>query len=212
MSSHRTMPSRGGGSDTTTLAHHARGSRKPCQQCQDARRIRIGGAGCFSGGPLAGLLQAAEGPPASRSKGRARSVVLFYLFGGPSHIDTFDMKPHAPVEIRGEFRPIATSVPGVDICEHLPGLAAGCTGPASSGRFPTPITATIPMRSSPDRSAKTPSTIWEMRTPGGPTNLELAQSAITWAWAVTTSRVMSTYRPSPAIAKACTARGRTAGI
>ena len=45
------------------------------------------------------------------------------LFGGPSHLDMFDMKPEAPAEIRGEFRPIATSVPGLQICEHLPRLA-----------------------------------------------------------------------------------------
>src|SRR5262249_37939601 len=45
------------------------------------------------------------------------------LIGGPSHIDTFDMKPNAPVEIRGEFRPIQTSLPGLRICEHLPRTA-----------------------------------------------------------------------------------------
>jgi hypothetical protein len=55
--------------------------------------------------------------------GRARSVILLDLFGGPSHIDTFDPKPDTPPEIRGEFRPIATSVPGVQVCEHLPRLA-----------------------------------------------------------------------------------------
>jgi hypothetical protein len=55
--------------------------------------------------------------------GRARSVILLDLFGGPSHLDTLDMKPGAPPEIRGEFRPIATSVPDVQICEHLPRLA-----------------------------------------------------------------------------------------
>jgi hypothetical protein len=54
---------------------------------------------------------------------RAKSVVLFNLFGGPSHIDMFDMKPEAPVEIRGEFQPIVTSLGGVQICEHLPKLA-----------------------------------------------------------------------------------------
>jgi hypothetical protein len=56
--------------------------------------------------------------------GRAKSVILLDLFGGPSHIDTFDLKPDAPAEIRGEFKPIATSLPGVQICEHLPQLAS----------------------------------------------------------------------------------------
>ncbi len=54
---------------------------------------------------------------------RAKSVLFLFLFGGPSHLDTFDPKPEAPDECRGEFRPIDTSVPGVRICEHLPQLA-----------------------------------------------------------------------------------------
>ena len=54
---------------------------------------------------------------------RAKSVLFLFLFGGPSHLDTFDPKPEAPDECRGEFRPIDTSVSGVQICEHLPGMA-----------------------------------------------------------------------------------------
>jgi hypothetical protein len=53
----------------------------------------------------------------------AKSVIMVWLWGGPSHLDTFDMKPDAPVEYRGPFEPIATSVPGVHVCELLPGLA-----------------------------------------------------------------------------------------
>jgi hypothetical protein len=49
-----------------------------------------------------------------------KSVILIWLRGGMSHIDSFDMKPSAPVEIRGEFNPIATNVPGIQICEYLP--------------------------------------------------------------------------------------------
>src|SRR5437870_12341234 len=45
---------------------------------------------------------------------------MVWLEGGPSQIDTYDMKPNAPVEIRGEFRPIRTNIPGMDICELLP--------------------------------------------------------------------------------------------
>jgi hypothetical protein len=48
------------------------------------------------------------------------AVILFYLGGGPSHLDMYDLKPNAPEEFRGEFRPIATRVPGIQICEHLP--------------------------------------------------------------------------------------------
>jgi hypothetical protein len=53
----------------------------------------------------------------------ADACILVFLNGGPSHLDMWDMKPDAPAEIRGEFRPIATTVPGVQLCEHLPRLA-----------------------------------------------------------------------------------------
>lgn len=56
--------------------------------------------------------------------GATRSCVLFILHGGPSQLDTFDMKPAAPAEVRGEFRPMSTRVPGMHITEHLPRLAA----------------------------------------------------------------------------------------
>lgn len=61
---------------------------------------------------------------ASTSRPRpARSTILVWLSGGASHLDTWDMKPDAPLGIRGEFRPIATSAPGIRLCEHLPLLA-----------------------------------------------------------------------------------------
>ncbi len=53
----------------------------------------------------------------------AKGVIMVLLPGGPTHLDSFDLKPDAPAEIRGEFRPIATNVPGIDICEHMPRLA-----------------------------------------------------------------------------------------
>ncbi|MBI5760146.1 MAG: DUF1501 domain-containing protein [Planctomycetales bacterium] len=55
--------------------------------------------------------------------GRAKNVILLYLFGGPSQLDTLDMKPLAPVEIRGTLQPIASSLSGLEICEHLPNMA-----------------------------------------------------------------------------------------
>ncbi len=79
--------------------------------------LRVGG-----GLAVAGFLRtpgrAAETRPAA-----ARSCILVYLLGGPPQLDTFDLKPDAPAEIRGPFRPIPTSVPGLQICEHLPRLA-----------------------------------------------------------------------------------------
>jgi hypothetical protein len=53
----------------------------------------------------------------------ARAVILLWLWGGPSHLDSFDMKPDAPLEYRGPFDPITTTVPGVHVCELFPGLA-----------------------------------------------------------------------------------------
>jgi hypothetical protein len=49
-----------------------------------------------------------------------RSCILIFYYGGPSHLDTFDPKPDAPAEVRGEYRTIATAVPGIRVCEHLP--------------------------------------------------------------------------------------------
>jgi len=60
----------------------------------------------------------------AKSGSHSKSVILVFLTGGPSHIDMFDMKPDAPVEIRGDFQPIDTRTPGLAICEHLPRLAA----------------------------------------------------------------------------------------
>ena len=65
-------------------------------------------------------LQANVGNP---SAARATSVLLLYMDGGPSHIDMFDLKPHAPAEIRGPVRPIDSSVPDVSVGDHLPMLA-----------------------------------------------------------------------------------------
>src|SRR5438105_8174484 len=60
----------------------------------------------------------ADAPPR-----RARACILLFMWGGPAQQDTWDMKPDAPVEVRGEFGSIPTTVPGLRICEHLPRLA-----------------------------------------------------------------------------------------
>src|SRR5579884_904686 len=61
--------------------------------------------------------------PLHRSFGRAKACILLYLYGAPSQLETFDMKPDAPVEIRGEFKPIRSRLPGLDVCELLPNAA-----------------------------------------------------------------------------------------
>jgi hypothetical protein len=86
--------------------------------------LRVGGLSLLglSVSDLARLRAFSAGPAAE--KRRRNACVFLFLFGGPSHIDLWDMKPAAPAEIRGAFRPAATSVPGIQICEHLPRLAA----------------------------------------------------------------------------------------
>jgi hypothetical protein len=59
----------------------------------------------------------------ARPRGRSRACILLFMWGGPAQQDTWDMKPDAPLEYRGEFQSIPTSVPGLRICEHLPRLA-----------------------------------------------------------------------------------------
>ncbi|MCA9098108.1 MAG: DUF1501 domain-containing protein, partial [Planctomycetaceae bacterium] len=55
--------------------------------------------------------------------GKAKRCIFLFMWGGPSHIDTWDPKPHAPDEIRGEFKTIATNVPGIDVSELLPNMS-----------------------------------------------------------------------------------------
>ncbi len=81
--------------------------------------LQVGYSGLIGLG-LSQFLGAAEAPKAKKPK----SVIVVFLTGAASHIDTFDPKPEAPVEIRGEFKPIATKVPGIQYAEHLPMLAA----------------------------------------------------------------------------------------
>ncbi|REK19570.1 MAG: DUF1501 domain-containing protein [Planctomycetota bacterium] len=57
------------------------------------------------------------------SFGRAKACILLFMWGGPAQQDTWDLKPHAPAEIRGEFTPISSRVPGIHVCEHFPHLA-----------------------------------------------------------------------------------------
>src|SRR5579871_1047805 len=86
--------------------------------CDGLSRRNFLKIGAFGAGlSLAGMLRAsaATAKPTSR-----KAAIMIYLPGGPSHIDMYDPKPEAPMEFRGEFKPIATNVPGVQICEHMP--------------------------------------------------------------------------------------------
>src|SRR6266851_5713265 len=84
--------------------------------------LQVGGIGLF-GLSLPGLLRANSRSAGPGHSSKADACILIFLNGGPSHLDMWDMKPAAPKEIRGEFKPIASSVPGIQLSEHLPRLA-----------------------------------------------------------------------------------------
>ena len=107
----------------------------PAQTCEGPTRrelMRIGSLG-LAGLHLPGFLasqKAANANPAVLDKykgarvwGNAKNVVMIFLQGGPSHIDIWDPKPEAPSNIRGEFKPIKTKIPGTHIGEHMPMMA-----------------------------------------------------------------------------------------
>lgn len=99
---------------------------RTCEGVSRRAILRAGGLSLFGGLVLNDAARAKGEPSVSgrtTRQGKVKSVILIDLFGGPSHIDMFDLKPDAPVEVRGEFSPIASSVPGLQVCEHLPKLA-----------------------------------------------------------------------------------------
>ena len=99
---------------------------KPRIQCRGpaSRRefLRVG-ASALGGLTLADLLAARASAGMNSTGTLPTSVILFWMWGGPSQVETFDPKPNAPSEYRGPFRPIATAVPGIEICELFPQLA-----------------------------------------------------------------------------------------
>ena len=84
--------------------------------------LRVGGAGLF-GLNMPRLLQAEESQSFRTAAASAKSVIFLFQWGGPSHVDTFDMKPNAPDGYRSHYKSIPTSVPGMRIVEHLPETA-----------------------------------------------------------------------------------------
>jgi hypothetical protein len=107
------------------------GAPRRCRGTISRRDVLQLGALSMAGLTLADVfrLQAAaaettgDSTSTASATGRPKSVIMIWMRGGPSHIDSFDMKPDAPAEIRGEFRPIATNLPGIQICEYMPLLS-----------------------------------------------------------------------------------------
>jgi len=122
--------------------------RRLCDGFTRRETLKAGALSLLGGAfNLPSLLWAEENRVARARPGKAKSVILLYLLGGAPTQDMFDLKPNAPDRIRGEFKPIATNVPGIQICEHLPRTAkwmhktalvrtvnhkAGCHNPLAS--------------------------------------------------------------------------------
>src|SRR6058998_108558 len=102
-----------------TIFANAPSGRRFCDGISRRNFLKIGALG-LGGLALPQLLQAET---KSGIRNSHKAVIMIYLPGGPPHQDMFDLKMDAPLEIRGEFKPIATNVPGIQICEHLPRLA-----------------------------------------------------------------------------------------
>jgi len=101
-------------------------TKSSIDQLRIARRscLQIGGLSLLGlTTPQLRSLQAATIAENPEQPARAKSCIFIFLFGGPSHIDLWDMKPTAPAEVRGEFSSINTATPGICVCEHLPRLA-----------------------------------------------------------------------------------------
>jgi hypothetical protein len=90
-----------------------------CDGIPRRRMLQIGALGAF-GLSLPNLLRAEQSGSLHSAARSKKSVILIWMHGGPSQLDTFDMKPDAPREYRGPFKPIASNLPGLDVCELLP--------------------------------------------------------------------------------------------
>ncbi len=108
-------------------AEHAGAARRARLQPADKDTIRVGSRRWFVQTGLAGIagltlpdLLRLEARANGTNKSRRKSVIIFWLSGGPSHLDTWDPKPDAPIETRGPFDTIPTKTPGLRFCEHLP--------------------------------------------------------------------------------------------
>lgn len=101
-------------------------ARRVCSGLTRREMLQAGalGLGGLSLSELLRITEAQTAPiSAATSFGRAKSCILLYLYGSPSQLETVDMKPDAPEEIRGEMKPIASSLPGLQVCEYLPHMA-----------------------------------------------------------------------------------------
>ena len=96
-------------------------ARRCCDGLTRRETLQAGSLAAMGGFGLPQYLQAEEA--GLLRNGPAKNVIVLYLLGGAATQDMVDLKRHAPAEVRGEFKPISTNVPGIQICEHLPRMA-----------------------------------------------------------------------------------------
>src|SRR6187455_1940880 len=84
--------------------------------------LQAGSAG-LAGMTLPALMNLQARGAVVESQAKIKNCITIFLVGSPGHLDTWDMKPDAPAEVRGKFSPISTNVPGIQICEHFPLMA-----------------------------------------------------------------------------------------
>jgi hypothetical protein len=94
--------------------------RKCCDGLTRRETLKAGALTVLGGLTLTDLLRAEEAAGPKAKPGKAKNVIVLYLLGGAATQDMWDMKPDAPAEVRGEFKPVATNVPGINICELMP--------------------------------------------------------------------------------------------
>lgn len=97
--------------------------RRCCDGLTRRETLRAGGLAMLGGLGLPQFFSLEEARASTAPQGKAKSVIVLYLLGGAPAQDMYDLKPEAPAEVRGEFKPIDTSVPGIQVCEHLPQTA-----------------------------------------------------------------------------------------
>jgi hypothetical protein len=97
--------------------------RRCCDGITRRETLKAGALSALGGLALPQALGASEAGPSHAWSGKAKNVIVLYLLGGAATQDMYDMKPLAPAEVRGEFKPISSTAPGVEVCEHLPRLA-----------------------------------------------------------------------------------------
>ena len=102
---------------------HIGNERVPLCSGINRRSFLQAGAAGMAGLSLASQSQMEVAGAVDQSKQKIKNCITLFLVGSPGHLDTFDMKPEAPDDIRGAFKPINTNVPGIDICEHFPQMA-----------------------------------------------------------------------------------------